>query len=44
VGDKVYATGLTVESYSLFDMKQINNEFEFSKLNQLKAEETTFLK
>jgi hypothetical protein len=25
-------------------MKQINNEFEFSKLNQLKAEETTFLK
>lgn len=44
IDEKVYATGLTVESYDIKDLKQTNEDFEFGKLNKLKGEETAFLK
>lgn len=43
IGDFVYATGLSVESYSLKDLNQKNEQFNYKALNELKAEEHQFL-
>lgn len=44
INDKVYATGLTVDSYQVDDIKLKNEKFEYSELNKLKQQETSFLK
>lgn len=43
VKDKVYATGLTVESYDINDIKQVNEQFDYPGLNLLKQQESHLL-
>ena len=44
IDGKVYATGLSVESYDLKDINKKNDAFNYPKLNTLKSEEYLFLK
>lgn len=44
IDEHVYATGLSVSSYKLNNIKQKNNDFDFTGLNSLKKEERRFLK
>ncbi len=44
IDDIVYATGLSIESYYLNDLKIKNTKFNYGKLNKLKAQEYSFLK
>jgi len=40
----IYATGLSLESYSVFDLNQKNKDFDYAGLNRLKQEESSLLK
>ncbi|NVK24790.1 MAG: sulfatase-like hydrolase/transferase [Gammaproteobacteria bacterium] len=44
IDDKVYATGLSIDSYHVGDLKQKNQNFDYRSLNELKQQETAFLK
>lgn len=44
IDNKVYATGLTIESYSVNDIKNKNANFDYRSLNELKQQESSFLK
>ena len=44
IDDKVYATGLSVDSYSVFDLQQKNEDYDYSGLNRLKRQESALLK
>ncbi|MDU0112918.1 sulfatase-like hydrolase/transferase [Psychrosphaera aquimarina] len=43
IDGQVYATGLNIESYSVEDINQENEAFNYQKLNQLKEQESTLL-
>lgn len=43
IGDTVYSTGLTTSSYKVKDMKQVNENYDYSGLNKLKKQESSLL-
>lgn len=43
IDDNIYATGLTVESYKVNDLKNKNEDFDYSGLNKLKQQESHLL-
>jgi len=43
IDQQVYATGLNVQSYSVDDISQVNEAFNYQKLNQLKEQESSML-
>ena len=44
IDETVYATGLSVDSYSVFDLKNKNKNYDYSGLNELKQQESSLLK
>ena len=43
INDMIYATGLTTSSYHVEDMKQVNENYDYSALNRLKQQESSLL-